>query len=162
MGYATIHEKRQRRVDDSPDRTHLATIRRRSRRHPEVGAEQLICTIEHVEQHDTDPTPDPADPWSEAGKRWSSIGEKLRDRYKEVSGDGGPSEDEVRSALETLGQAARAVADSVGNAMKDPDVREQAKHAAASFVTALGQTFSQLGDELRNAREQEAEPPDEG
>jgi hypothetical protein len=101
------------------------------------------------------------DPWSEAGKRWSSIGEKLRDRYKEVSGEGGPSEDEVRSALETLGEAARAVADSVGNAMKDPDVREQMKDAAASFVTALGQTFSQLGDELREAREQKAENPEE-
>jgi predicted trehalose synthase len=114
-----------------------------------------------VEQHDTDPTHDPVDPWSEAGKRWSSIGEKLRDRYKEVSGDGGPSEAEVRSALETLGEAARAVADSVGNAMKDPDVREQVKDATASFVTALGQTFSQLGDELRNAREQKPETPDE-
>jgi hypothetical protein len=41
------------------------------------------------------------------------------------------------------------VADSVGSAMKDPEVRDQVKDAAASFVTALGQTFSQLGDELR-------------
>lgn len=67
----------------------------------------------------------------------------------------------MRSALETLGEAARAVADSVGNAMKDPNVREQVKDATASFVTALGQTFSQLGDELRKAREQETPPPDE-
>jgi hypothetical protein len=112
-----------------------------------------------VEQHEHDPTHDPTDPWAEAGKRWASIGDKLKDRYRELSGDGGPSDDEVRTALETLGEAARAVADSVGSAMKDPDVREQVKDAAASFVTALGQTFSQLGDELREARHR-ADAPD--
>ncbi|HSJ27147.1 MAG TPA: hypothetical protein VLB67_02985 [Acidimicrobiia bacterium] len=89
------------------------------------------------------------DPWEEAGRRWASIGEKLRERYREMSGEGGPSEDEVKSALETLGEAARAVADSMGSAMKDPEVRDQVKDAAASFVTAIGQTFSQLGAELR-------------
>lgn len=104
---------------------------------------------------------DPADPWAEAGRRWASISDKLKDRYREMAGDEGPGEDDIRSALETLGDAARTVADSVGSAMKDPDVREQVKDAAASFVTALGQTFSQLGDELRRAREHPAEPPSE-
>ena len=115
-----------------------------------------------MEQHEHDPTEDPADPWAEAGRHWSSIGEKLRDRYREMSGDAGPSEDDVRSALETLGDAARAVADSVGTAMKDPEVRDQVKDAAASFVTALGQTFSRLGDELRHARDRATRPDEEG
>lgn len=104
---------------------------------------------------------DPADPWAEAGQRWASISDKLKDRYRELAGEEGPGEDEIRSALETLGDAARTVADSVGSAMKDPDVREQVKDAAASFVTALGQTFSQLGDELRQAREQPTETPED-
>jgi hypothetical protein len=107
---------------------------------------------------DNEQTQDPTDPWAEASSRWSSIGDKLKDRYREMSGEGGPSEDEVRSALETLGDAARAVADSVGTAMKDPEVRDQVKDAAASFVTALGQTFSQLGDELRRARDRADQP----
>ncbi|MDX1448758.1 MAG: hypothetical protein R3246_06795 [Acidimicrobiia bacterium] len=100
------------------------------------------------------------DPWAEAGRRWASISEKLKDRYRELAGDEGPGEDEIKSALETLGDAARTVADSVGSAMKDPDVREQVKDAAASFVTALGQTFSQLGDELRHARHNTTTPTD--
>jgi hypothetical protein len=100
------------------------------------------------------------DPWEEAGRRWASIGEKLRERYREMSGDGGPSEDEVKSALETLGEAARAVADSMGSAMKDPEVRDQVKDAAASFVTAIGQTFSQLGAELRKAGDGTPRPRD--
>ncbi|HVR32366.1 MAG TPA: hypothetical protein VMS74_06620 [Acidimicrobiia bacterium] len=113
-------------------------------------------------ENEQDPTGPPADPWTEASQRWSSIGDKLKDRYKEMSGEDGPSEDQVRLALETLGDAARAVADSVGSAMKDPAVREQVKDAAASFVTALGQTFSQLGDELRRARDQAPSQPEDG
>lgn len=93
------------------------------------------------------------DPWAEAGRRWASISDKLKEHYRGLAGDEGPGEDEIKSALDTLGDAARTVADSVGSAMKDPEVREQVKDAAASFVTALGQTFSQLGDELRRARE---------
>ncbi|MEX2278620.1 MAG: hypothetical protein WEA76_00885 [Acidimicrobiia bacterium] len=111
----------------------------------------------------TEHEPDPADPWAEAGRRWASISDKLKDRYRDLAGDEGPGEDEIRSALDTLGEAARTVADSVGSAMKDPDVRDQVKDAAASFVTALGQTFSQLGDELRHARDRSAEqPPTDG
>jgi hypothetical protein len=114
-----------------------------------------------VEQHENGESPDPDDPWAEAGERWSVIGDKLRERYRDMAGDGGPSEDDIRSALETLGDAARAVADSVGTAMKDPEVRDQVKDAAASFVTAIGQTFSQLGDELRRARDHQPAPPDD-
>lgn len=102
-----------------------------------------------MEQHDTDPTQDPEDPWAEAGRRWTSIGDKLRGTYRELAREEGPSEDDIRRALDTLGEAARAVADSVGSAMRDPDLRQQVKDAAASLVTAVGQTFSQLGDELR-------------
>lgn len=103
-----------------------------------------------MDEHD-DSTGDPHEAWAEVGRRWSTIGAKLRQTYREVAGEGGPSETEVRSAFETLGDAARTVTDSFGSAMKDPELRDQVKHAAASFVTALGKTFAQLGDELRTA-----------
>ena len=110
-------------------------------------------TIRHVTEHEQ------PDPWAEAGRRWASISEKLKDHYRGLAGEDGPGEEEIKSALDTLGDAARAVADSLGSAMRDPEVREQVKDAAASFVTALGQTFSQLGDELRRAREHPDSPP---
>lgn len=110
-------------------------------------------TIPAVTEHEQ------TDPWEEAGKRWASISDKLKEHYRGLAGEDGPGEAEIKSAFDTLGEAARTVADSVGSAMRDPDVREQVKEAAASFVTALGQTFSQLGDELRRAREHPASPP---
>jgi Flp pilus assembly pilin Flp len=77
------------------------------------------------------------------------VTDKLKDRYREVVGDDGPSEDQVKDALRTLGTAVQAVFDSVGTAMRDPEVRTQVKDAAAGFMSAVGQTFTDLGSELR-------------
>ena len=102
------------------------------------------------------------DPWSEAGEKWSSVSEALRARYRQVAGEDGPSEDDVRGALETLGEAARTVAESFGAAMRDPEVRDQVKGAAASFVSAMGETLSQLGDELTRVRSRDGDTAAEG
>lgn len=97
------------------------------------------------------------DPWEDAGRRWTSVSDAIRSRYREFAGEDGPSEDDVREALETLGGAARTVAESFGAAMRDPEVRDQVKTAAASFVSAMGETLSQLGDELSRIRSDEEE-----
>lgn len=85
----------------------------------------------------------------------------MKDRYRDVVGETGPSENEVKDAMRTLGTAAQALFDSLGSAMRDPDVRTQMKDAAAEFASAVGQTFSDLGEEIRRAtREEEAQQSD--
>jgi hypothetical protein len=83
------------------------------------------------------------------------VSAKLRERYEETVGDDGPSEHDVVEAFRTIGGAAQAVLDSMGTAMRDPEVRRKVREAAAGLVSALGNTFSELGDEL--AREEPAE-----
>ncbi len=39
---------------------------------------------------------------------------------------------------------------SLGNALRDPNVREDAKEAAETLLSALGATFQQIGDEVRH------------
>jgi hypothetical protein len=112
-------------------------------------------TIRPVDTNDpgtpeTDPTDDP---WDDVAARWAKIADGIREHYREVSGGEGPSEGEVKDALRTLGDAGRRMVDSVGDALRDPQVREQVRSAAAAFVNALGDTFSDLGDELRRTRE---------
>ena len=102
--------------------------------------------------HDGEPK-DPNDPWQQAGEQFSELTDRLRERYRSVAGDDGPSEDQVRQALQTLGNAAKAMVDSVGSAVQDPQVRSQVKDATAGFISAIGKTLGQLGDELRR------EPP---
>jgi len=103
----------------------------------------IIGTITRME----DPR---ADPWDEIGSRWASLGEKLVARYRDLADEDGPSPDEVRSALRTIGDAAQKVVAGVGSAMQDPDVRNQVKAATGSLVTALSQVLSDLGKELRD------------
>ncbi len=90
---------------------------------------------------------------------WSNIGDRLRDRYQDVVGDQGPSENEVREAFKTLGTAAQAVFDSIGSAMKDPEVRSQVKDAVAGFASAMGQTFNDLGEEIRRVTNEDGTAP---
>ena len=84
---------------------------------------------------------------------FGDLGRRLRDVYRTVSEDGGPTEEQVLDALATLAAAWSQVAGAMGVALKDPEVREQLKSAAGAFATALGATISGLGAEL--AREEE-------
>lgn len=80
--------------------------------------------------------------------------DELKARYRAVADDDSPSEDEVKDALTTLGHAAQRLFDSFGDAARDPEMRDRLKGVATSFVSALGKTFSDLGDELRRTREE--------
>lgn len=105
-----------------------------------------------------------ADPWDEAADRFKTLGEKLREQYREIAGDEGPSEGEVKDAFRTLGSAFERVMDAVGSAFRNPDVRDQTKQAASSLVSALGATFEELGEELKRAtkRGEHEAPGEEG
>jgi len=112
-----------------------------------------------VETHDTDPTADsPTDPWDSATAEFSGIGRRLKETYRKVADDRGPSEDEIKQAFSTLAGAWDQVAESVTTALKDPALREQLKDAVGSFASAVGSTVTDLGSELRrgtDSREEE-------
>lgn len=91
------------------------------------------------------------DPWDEAAERFSTLGSKLKEQYRTMAGEEGPSEGDVKDAFRTLGAAFERVMDAVGSAFRDPEVRDQTKQAASSLVTALGATFEELGEELKRA-----------
>ena len=78
------------------------------------------------------------------------LGSKLRTRYREIVGEDGPAEEDVRQAFTTIGTAAQSLVDSISESMRDPEVRDQVKEATSTFFSAIGKTLSQLGDELRS------------
>ena len=78
------------------------------------------------------------------------LGSKLRTRYREIVGEDGPAEEDVRQAFTTIGSAAQSLVDSISESMRDPEVRDQVKEATSTFFSAIGKTLSQLGDELRS------------
>ena len=81
----------------------------------------------------------------------SSLGRKLRDTYERTMGEAGPDQDDVKAALRTLGNAAEKLAQAVGAAARDAEVRATMKNAATGFFEAVGAAFSDLGSELRRS-----------
>lgn len=104
-----------------------------------------------METHDSDPTTEsPKDPWDEVSADFTGLGQQLKDTYRRVAKDRGPTDEEIKQAFATLAGAWDQVAESVTSALKDPDIREQIKESASSFATALGATLSEFGSELRD------------
>lgn len=104
-----------------------------------------------METHDHDPTTgEPTDPWDDVTSEFGSLGDRLKETYRKVASDRGPSEEEIKGAFATLLGAWDQVAESVTAALQDPETRSHLKEAASSFASALGETMSGLGDEIKN------------
>ena len=80
----------------------------------------------------------------------SSLGRKLRDTYQRSMTESPPDQEEIKAALRTLGNAWEKVAQAVGTAARDEEVRANMKKAATGFFDAVGAAFSELASELRS------------
>ena len=100
---------------------------------------------------------DDADPWETVSGELGELKGRLTDTYRRVADGGGPSEDDIKRAFATLAGAWDQVAESVTTALRDPEVRDRLKSAASSFASALGNTISELGGELRTKGESDEE-----
>jgi hypothetical protein len=122
-----------------------------------MGTEQFIGSIEEVEHpHDEDHTESgAADPWDEFAARLGSIKESFRNAYEASSDGAGPSQEEIRSAFAVLGDMWSSVAGSVTSALRDEMTRQQLAETAGSLASAVGDTLSQLGTEIRRGADEE-------
>ncbi len=94
--------------------------------------------------------------WSEVVEQVKKLGSMFAHHYQAQEGQTGAevvSNDEVKDALLTIGESMKAAFGTVGDAIKDPDVQDEARQTAASFFDALGVTFSELGDDISNLRQ---------
>ncbi|MGH3649146.1 MAG: hypothetical protein ACRDU9_00435 [Acidimicrobiia bacterium] len=107
-----------------------------------------------METHENDPTTEEGiDPWNAFQDEVGSLGARLKSTYEKAASEGGPTEEEIKEAFGTLMGAWDRVAESVGTALGDPEVRQKLKDAAGSFASALGTTIADLGSELRDSTE---------
>jgi hypothetical protein len=126
-----------------------------------VGPEELVGTIEEVETHDNDPTSDSeTDPWTTFQQEWTELGDQLRDTYRRVANEEGPTEQEIKEAIGTLTGAWNQVAGSISEALHDPEVRQRLREAGSAFANAVGRTISDLGTELRDSDVWQPTSPD--
>jgi hypothetical protein len=96
--------------------------------------------------------------WTEAGEKFSALGQKLKQHYdeeresdSETPQQQAASQDQVKHAVRRLGVAVEDVFDAMSKAAKDGAVKEDAKQAGQSLAGALSATFAEVSDELRKA-----------
>jgi hypothetical protein len=91
--------------------------------------------------------------WDEVNQSFTALGRRLKQHYDQQTGAGGAAtadrravEDALRKLADSLDQAFT----SVGNAVRDPGVQQDARKAGASLGEALSRTFSEVSDDLRD------------
>ena len=89
-------------------------------------------------------TPDDEGAWAELTDEVLALGGRLRQTYTEAADGKGPTEEEIRQALSTLGRAWNHLAGAFGVAIQDREVRQHLKSAAGSLASAVSATLDEL------------------
>lgn len=96
--------------------------------------------------------------WNDVGEQFKKLGTILKHHYQTQELPdvvGAASDDEVKEAVRVLGETVKAVIATVGDAVADPGVRDEARETAAVFFGALGATFADLADDISTRSEAE-------
>lgn len=88
--------------------------------------------------------------WNEVGDKFSNLGDEFK-KHQKMEEDEPHSGEAVKEAFDAVTSSLERFVSSLGSAMKDEDVQQQAKAAATSIVDALGVTVEDLGVELKKA-----------
>ncbi len=109
-------------------------------------------TVEEADETTEQATESADEEWSSTGEHIRNLGEAVKSHYDEpTEADPGPSGDELKEAASQFGRAIGRLFGAIGDAARDPEVKEQAQKAGSSMLAALGKTFDQLGDEANEA-----------
>jgi hypothetical protein len=88
--------------------------------------------------------PDDNGAWAELTDEILALGSRLRQTYAETVDGKGPTEEEVRQALSTLGRAWNHMAGAFGVAIQDREVRQHLRRAAGSLASAVATTLEEF------------------
>jgi hypothetical protein len=89
--------------------------------------------------------------WSKVAGQLGTVGSLFKYHYQAQGSDARPepaSQEEVKDALRVLGESAVAALGTVGDVVKDPEVKVEVREAAGLFLDALGLSISELGADL--------------
>ncbi len=98
--------------------------------------------------------------WKSVGNKAESLGLKLKLHLEQEQDEAEPREPgDTKAMIDDLGQRAQDAFDSMGNAAKDPAVREDVKDMGALFKDALLATFEAVSSEVNSRTGTSDDPP---
>lgn len=87
--------------------------------------------------------------WDEVGDRFGDIGRSLKDRFDANAAFGPDEREKVNDALHQIAETLDAGFTTIGDALRDPAIRDEMKHAGSSIADALAATFRDISDAFK-------------
>jgi hypothetical protein len=87
--------------------------------------------------------------WDQVGEKFTELGQRIKHQYEARAAFGDAERQKVDDAVKKLADAVESAFNSIGDTMKDPDIRSQLKDTANSFANAVTTTFHQVADEVK-------------
>ena len=87
--------------------------------------------------------------WDEVGDRFNVLGKHLKERYDANAAFSEDDKQKLNDALHQIGDALDAGFTTIGDSLRDPDMRDEVKHAGTAIGDALASTFNTVADEIR-------------
>jgi Flp pilus assembly pilin Flp len=87
--------------------------------------------------------------WDEVGESFGELGRSLKGRFDANAAFGPDERDQVNDALHQLAGALDAGFTSIGDAFRDPAIRDEMKHAGTSIADAIAATLRDVSDAVK-------------
>jgi DnaJ-class molecular chaperone len=93
------------------------------------------------------------DAWDRVGDSFGELGRSLKTHYDRTkdSKEATAEREAIERAVEAVREAASRAVDTVNHAVKDQEVRDGANQAVASLTDALGKSFGEVSQQVREA-----------
>ncbi len=92
---------------------------------------------------------DAKDRWDEVAERFTELGRNLKGRFDANAAFGADERDQVNDALRQLGDALDAGFTTIGDTLRDPEMRDEMKTAGASVADAIKATLRDISDSIK-------------
>ena len=89
------------------------------------------------------------DKWDDVGERFGEIGRHLKDRFDASAAFGTDDRDKVNDALHQLGDALDAGFTTIGETLRDPEMRDEMKRAGSSIADAIAASLRDVSDAIK-------------
>jgi phage-related minor tail protein len=86
------------------------------------------------------------DKWDEVGERFGELGRSLKGRFDANAAFGADEREKVNDALRQLTDALDAGFTTIGETLRDPDMRDELKSAGSSIADAIAATMRDVSD----------------
>jgi hypothetical protein len=85
--------------------------------------------------------------WDEVGERFAELGRRIKDRY-DAQAAFGEERAKVDDALKNLADALDTTFTTIGETIRDPEIRDELRETASAMGNAFATTFHEVGDEI--------------